>query len=100
MTSLGAFRVTASDISAGKSKAWTSIKERIATLIREHDRLSAKNLHFQGESHASVRSLESDHLMAESNNGPQVRRPKFFGSVMFFGLFLFLQRLKQGEWVS
>ncbi|XP_067046319.1 uncharacterized protein [Acropora muricata] len=74
MTSLGAFRVTASDISAGKSKAWTSIKERIATLIREHDRLSGKNLHFQEESHASVRSLESDHLMAESNSGPQDKK--------------------------
>ncbi|XP_074607572.1 uncharacterized protein LOC141860382 isoform X3 [Acropora palmata] len=74
MTSLGAFRVTAADISAGKSKAWTSIKERIATLIREHDRLSAKNLHFQEESHASVKSLESDHLMAESNSGPQDKR--------------------------
>lgn len=83
MTNLGAFRVTAADVSAGKSKAWTSIKERITTLIREHDRLSSEK-HFQEGSRKTLKSLESDNLMAESNSGPQVRRPKVFDSVRFF----------------
>ena len=37
------FRVTAADISAGKSKAWSSIKESIGTLIWDRERLVNDN---------------------------------------------------------
>ncbi|XP_068706499.1 uncharacterized protein [Montipora foliosa] len=76
-TVLGSFRVTAADISAGKSKAWTAIKERIATLVREYERLSAENtsLHIEcsriREERPTLTNSESEALMVESNKNRQ-----------------------------
>lgn len=76
-TVLGSFRVTAADISAGKSKAWTAIKERIATLVREYERLSAENtsLHIEcsriREERPTLTNSESEVLMVESNKNRQ-----------------------------
>ncbi|XP_022789892.1 trichohyalin-like isoform X1 [Stylophora pistillata] len=43
------FSVTAADISAGKSKAWSSIKESIGTLIWERERMVNENALLQQE---------------------------------------------------
>ena len=74
----GNFSVSVADISAGKSKAWSSIKESILTLIREHERLRVENASLLQESSPvkqdQLVTKESDHLTNESNNSPQVRR--------------------------